>query len=271
MQPGLSEGSEPAEGGAIGESGVGGKIFEITITAPAASYAYSCGQGGVGGAISYSHDSNNPGSPGGDTTISDGNQNYSSENGATRENGIWNTLSGQQYAGRMFRSRIPDIAALSAGGSGGYDSSESWGSQPHMGGDCQEWVMDTELAVWYGALNGDEYRSNGWVYARGGGGGGGGCGQNGERGSDASYSGGKYRSGNGGKGGDATEEPPKATSFNSNYYGFGGLGGGGGGGGGAGGWVLGAQGKTYVVGTGGNGGYGGRGGDGGDGCVLIYY
>lgn len=269
-QPEPGQGAQPAEGGAAGESGSGGKIFEITIQNPAASYAYSCGQGGSGGAISGSHSANNLGSDGGDTTFSGGGQSYSSSNGSASENGIANSITGERYAGRLVRRWTSDNSATGGGGKGGYRSAESWGSTYHGAGDCLKYIMNHFSDAWWGGYEGAEYRSNGWLQASGGGGGGAGYGQVGSDGSAATYSGGIYRSGNGGKGGDATETPPKATDYNSAYYGYGGLGGGGGGGGGAGGWVL-YDTAEYAVGTGGAGGYGGKGGDGGDGCVLIYY
>lgn len=266
-QPEPGQGAQPAEGGAAGESGSGGKIFEITIQNPAASYAYSCGQGGSGGAISGSHSANNLGSDGGDTTFSGGGQSYSSSNGSASENGIANSITGERYAGRLISSWKPSRS--NRGGDGGYFTAESWGSSYHLAGDAYGYVMDNFYETWFRGYAGADDNREGWILARGGGGGGGGYGQIGSNGSAASYSDGVYRSGNGGKGGDATETPPKATDYNPAYYGYGGLGGGGGGGGGAGGWVT--EGDSSIAGTGGAGGYGGRGGDGGDGCVLIYY
>ena len=268
MQPEKGEGATPAEGGAPGDSGSGGKILEITITNPAASYDYICGQGGAGGAISESHIINYPGRNGGDTILSGGNQTYSSGIGLSIDNGIFNVITGEKYAGSMFR----DMRGFGdgTGGDGGYRSAESYGSMYHVAQNCREYIMGTYDRLWWEGLEGAEYRSDGWLHASGGGGGGAGYGQDGSDGSAATYSGGIYRSGNGGKGGDATETPPTATDYNPAYYGYGGLGGGGGGGGGAGGWVL-HDTAQYAVGTGGAGGYGGRGGDGGDGCVLIYY
>lgn len=270
MQPEAGGGASPAEGGAPGDSGSGGKIFEQTINNPAASYVYNCGQGGAGGAISYSHSSNKPGSAGGNTTISGGGQVYSSASGASSEDGITNSITGERYAGRLVRRWTSDNSATGGGGKGGYRSAESWGSTYHGAGDCLKYIMNHFSDAWWGGYEGAEYESDGWLHATGGGGGGGGYGQVGSDGSAATYSEGIFHSGNGGKGGDATETPQKATDYNPAYYGYGGLGGGGGGGGGAGGWVL-YDTAAYSVGTGGAGGYGGRGGDGGDGCVLIYY
>ena len=272
VQPEKGEGATPAEGGAPGNSGSGGKIFEVTITNPAASYAYSCGQGGAGGAISNSHSSNNLGSDGGDTSCSGGGQSYSSASGASSDVGIANVITGELYASRLISSWNPDPNNYSkgVGGDGGYRSAEYYGSEYHRAVGCYMYIMNHYRHGWWEGLEGAEYRSDGWLHASGGGGGGAGYGQDGSDGSAATYSGGVYRSGNGGKGGDATETPPKATDYNPTYYGYGGLGGGGGGGGGAGGWVLNDT-AVYSVGTGGAGGYGGRGGDGGDGCVLIYY
>lgn len=272
-QPERGASASPAEGGAAGNPGTGGKIFDVTITNPVASYAYSCGQGGVGGAISYSHTVNNPGNAGGSTTISGGSQVYSSESGASSEDGIINSITGERYAWRMINSWGWDDYSMQfekgGGGRGGYCTAESWGSSYHHGYRCQQVIMNRYQTEWRSGDPGADHNVDGWLLARGGGGGGGGYGQCGSNGSAASYSDGIYRSGNGGKGGDATEKPPKATDYNPAYYGYGGLGGGGGGGGGAGGWATGNY--PSVTGTGGAGGYGGRGGDGGDGCVLIYY
>lgn len=266
-QPAVGGGASQAEGGVPGDSGSGGKIFEVTITNPAASYAYSCGQGGAGGAISSSHNSNNPGSNGGNTTLSGGGQSYSSGNGASSANGITNSISGERYAYHMIRSSTSAIPG--SGGEGGYFSAESWGPLYHIAQGCLKTVMNTFYDSWWAGNKGANVESFGFLMATGGAGGGAGYGQIGADGGAASESSGAYRSGDGGKGGDATETPQKATVFNSAYYGYGGLGGGGGGGGGAAGWVT--LGASNTVGTPGAGGYGGAGGDGGDGCVLIYY
>ena len=253
--------SQPAEGGAHGDSGSGGKIFEVTITNPAASYAYSCGQGGAGGTISYSHSENSPGSDGGITFFDGGGQSHSSASGTSSENGITNSITGERYAARLVPSYYANLSNYGSGGNGGaYDADENY----HSPGNCLQTILNNTIRFWSGGRSGQSVPN-----AFGGHGGGAGYGQNGSNGSAATYSGGVYLSGDGGKGGDATETPPKATDYNPTYYGYGGLGGGGGGGGGAGGWVTAEY--PSVTGTGGAGGYGGRGGDGGDGCVLIYY
>ena len=268
-QPVPGGSAQAAAGGAGGGSGLGGNIFEITITNPAASYGYVCGIGGTGGGISTSHSLNNPGNSGSDTSFTDGVQIFSSADGAPSENGISNSITGDRYAGRMIRSWRDDFPYNGAGGRGGYCTSESWGSTYYIANYCIEFIMGNYIQDWWFGESGADYTEDGWLNARGGGGGGGGWGQSGSNGSAASYSDGTYYSGNGGKGGDATEVPPKPTDYNPNYYGYGGMGGGGGGGGGAAGWATDAF--SSVVGTGGAGGYGGRGGDGGDGCVLVYY
>ncbi len=273
VQPEVGGGASAAEGGAIGDSGIGGKIFEVTITNPAASYDYSCGQGGAGGAISNSHSSNNPGSDGGDTTLSVGGQSYSSASGASSETGISNAINGDRYASRLIHSWNAETASESGGGEGGYQSYDNDSNTilHHNSGACVKVIMNRTYGFgWTGGKSGADYvRDGNVVYACGGGGGGAGYGQNGFAGSDATYANRRYTSGSGGKGGDATDTPKKATVFNPKYYGYGGLGGGGGGGGGAAGFVYSSS-HSYV-GTPGAGGYGGRGGDGGDGCVLIYY
>ena len=299
MQPERGESATPAEGGAAGDPGIGGNIFEVTITSPAATYTYNCGQGGVGGAVSNSHSSNNHGSSGGDTSFSGGGHNYSSASGTPSEDGIINSINGDRYAGRMIRTWDLNINSRSdgAGGDGGYYTAAR---EYHSGGSCYQYIMNGFRKSWWAGSPGDDFHEDGYFTTCGGCGGGAGYGQVGADGGAASYSNGTYRSGDGGNGGNATEVPPKATDYRSSYYGYGGLGGGGGGGGGAGGWapsevssVTGSGGAggyggrggggggaggwvlndtaVYSVGTGGAGGYGGRGGDGGDGCVLIYY
>lgn len=267
VQPARGEGAEAAEGGATGDSGSGGKIFEITITNPAASYTYDCGEGGAGGAISYSHLTNNPGSSGSDTVFSGGGQSYSSENGAPRENGIINGINGERYAAHLVHSRDEDAGLMDDGGSGGYHELVQGGVLYHEGQGCGLSNMGDSL--WTAGAQGQGIISGGYIHAAGGGGGGAGYGQDGSPGGAADDSGGMLQSGNGGNGGDATETPPIPTNYHSTYYGYGGLGGGGGGAGGAGGWVTANQ--SSAAGTGGAGGYGGKGGDGADGCVLIYY
>ena len=271
IQPVHGEGAEPAQGGEPGESGIGGKIFEATIANPALSYEFNCGQGGAGGGTSTSHTVNNPGSDGGDTTFIGGGRFYSSANGSSNDNGIFNNITGEKYAGRLIRrwTSMEGLRASGEGGPGGYDTAEIWGSSSHPAGDCHSSIMNQYESSWWGGYDGDDFAVDGRIFARGGGGGGGGYGQIGSDGTAASYSGGTYRSGNGGNGGNATRIPPKATDYNPAYYGYGGLGGGGGGGGGAGGWAD--ENFSAVTGIGGAGGYGGQGGDGGDGCVLIYY
>ena len=268
-QPVRGESAEMAEGGAAGDSGSGGKIFEVTITNPAPSYEYSCGQGGAGGVISYSHDANNPGSSGGDTIFSGGGQGYSSGNGASRESGIVNGINGARYAARLIRSQDEEIDRVSDGGSGGYFESLASGILYHAAQKCIKTIMGRRYETWTAGARGQDIRNGIYLSAAGGAGGGAGYGQNGSPGGAAEDSGELLQSGNGGKGGDATETPPNPTTYNQSYYGYGGLGGGGGGGGGAGGWVT--VNHPSVTGTGGAGGYGGKGGDGADGCVLIYY
>ena len=255
----------PGEGGAHGDNGSGGKILDVTIENPAASYVYSCGAGGEGGVISNSHSSNNPGSPGGDTTFGV----YSSADGESSEDGITNTITGDLYAGQMIPSWIESVSAYTNGGNGGYQTVGDSGVLYHEAGSCLKLLFNVMLQSWAGGAQGNGYYSGGYIFASGGGGGGGGYGAAGADGTNAAYFRGDYYSGNGGKGGDATAVPPKATDYNPSFYGYGGCGGGGGGGGGAAGWVV-----NYTnvhVGAGGAGGYGGKGGDGGDGCVLIYY
>ena len=262
--PARGSGSTAAEGGAAGDAGEGGKVYDVTIDNPAASYTFSCGAGGEGGAISNSPSNKNLGSAGGDTQFSDGDTVYSSADGAAMSNGITNIFTGRKYAHHV---DMATYAARMHGGSGGYHVASQAGVQYVPAGYCGSPFPPS--ATYQRGAEGAGYFSGGAMYASGGAGGGAGFGTDGANGGKASYTGGTYRGGTGGKGGDATSVPPKATEINANYYGYGGCGGGGGGGGGAGGWVTAYY--TSAAGSGGAGGYGGQGGDGGDGCVLIYY
>ena len=98
-------------GGAAGENGSGGKILEVKITSPSASYSYSCGSGGVGGAVCSDLETPNNGTTGGDTTFGS----YSSANGNARANGYTNILSGQRY-GYVYQN----MQAQMKGADGGY-------------------------------------------------------------------------------------------------------------------------------------------------------
>lgn len=267
--------SSAADGGAAGDPGEPGEVYQITIQNPAASYDFTAGSGGAGGAISQSHEVNNSGSPGGASTITDGTNTYSSAFGSIPENGVINFFTGEKYAGiftQILWNEVTDVYdAHGVGGDGGYIRKTSEKVYYEAGKDCVliPYGTSKKSTAYPAGKYGTPYVRNDAVYASGGMGGGGGAGSKGGDGTPGAYSGGTYRAGNGGKGGDATWIPPKASDYKETYYGYGGHGGGGGGAGGASGWVY--NGSDVVLGTGGAGGYGGKGGAGGDGCILIYY
>lgn len=246
---------QPAAGGAAGDNGNGGIILDVTIDDPAAEYQYSCGAGGAGGDISTSTEANNPGVDGGNTTFSDGETTYRSENGERRETGITNFLTGKIY-GRKLSSYV------SKGGDGGYYEMD--GNVPQYKPPGGNTGTAFDWTATYGGHWGNYYAPGGSLIATGGAGGGGAYGENGGDGTDATSG----RAGSGGAGGNSVTTPQKLSDLYSDYYGCGGLGGcGGGGGGAAGPYVP----NRSSAGTGGQGGYGGHGGEGSDGCVLIFY
>lgn len=262
--------SNPAKGGVTGNPGSGGKIFTIDILNPSASYNYSCGVGGEGGAISYSHTVNNPGTFGGDTTFTDGTTSYSSASGESSEEGVTNFFNGAKYA--------KQVIYYADGGDGGYIDLDSGGLDPHIAPEeAKLGIVRGELSLYNGTYYhtyGGERGSNagGSLIAYGGCGGGAALTNStevvtGGNGSDAIRNGSYYLAGNGGAGANAEFVPLPALSIKSTYWGYGGQGGAGGGGGGSSG--TGSVGVNK--GTGGQGGYGGVGGKGGNGCILIYY
>lgn len=80
-------------GGAGGAGGLGGKIYEIEIDEPLASYTYSCGTNGNGGAQCEYIDIPNYGTDGTETTFGS----YSSDFGNYLETGFYNPLDGISY------------------------------------------------------------------------------------------------------------------------------------------------------------------------------
>lgn len=256
-----------SQGGDIGKNGTGGKVYSVTISNPSATLSFSCGTGGVGGAICYSHDTNNSGTDGTPTTLTNGETTYTSESGSILENGLVNVFNNEIYAVPFPTSIVAyghtefDDTAYPVGvGVGGY------GGYLKKDGNTYTYLPSRYCAdpftpeIW---LRGEFGGFGSYQGVYGGCGGGAGLGQHGGNGG-TSRSG---QAGNGGNGGNATVVPTKATDWNPNYYGYGGVGGGGGGAGGNSGIVYGSG----SPGTAGTGGYGGKGGTGGDGCVLIYY
>ena len=265
--------SNPAPGGYGGEPGEGGKVYEFTIENPEASYSYSTGTGGAGGAVSTSHDTNNKGTAGTETTLTGANRTYTSDSGASLVDGYQNFFTGDIYAtgfklGNFMNPLYLDDNGnmFGQGGRGGFVTVITGTGVLLTDADS---ITVSYVGSWSGGARGNPYPTSGTMRASGGLGGGAGVGSAGGNGSNARYSSSKYIAGNGGVGGDATWVPPKATTYDSKYYGYGGHGGGGGGGGGSSGYLTSAYSST--VGTGGAGGSGGVGGEGGDGCVLIYY
>ena len=238
---------------------VNGKVYEVDINSPSASYSYACGTGGQGGAISHDHNANNPGSAGTDTTFGS----FSSGSGTATP--YTNILNGDVFAAQMPKWND----ASGKGGDGGYktisDSSNPTQVTQYQAGGAYNILTGSTLlggTSKLGASLGGVYQ---WV---GGSGGGAALNANGAPGGDYAYiSGERVISADGGDGADATYTPPKATTYNPKFYGYGGMGGPGGGAGGCGGYD-GAEETTF---TGGAGGYGAKGGDGGDGCVLVVY
>ena len=246
-----------AQGGNYGANGIGGKVYEVDITSPSASYSYECGTGGAGGAKSTSTNANNAGSAGGNTTFGT----YSSASGSAT--GYTNLMNGDTFGLTM-----PKWNENSGkGGNGGYKTIT----------DHNPTVANVTQIQAEGAFNfltglsdngGQSYPgvavNNTYIWV-GGSGGGAAIGKNGSNGRASN----NYGSidARGGNGADATYVPPKATDYNSKYYGYGGMGGCGGGGGGSAGYD-GTEQQTF---SGGTGGYGGKGGDGGDGCIIVFY
>lgn len=260
----------PAQGGQAGNPGNGGKIFEITIENPPASVSYSCGAGGVGGEMSLSHSTNNPGGLGGNTTVTVGGTTYTSADGVSRINGIINSITRDVYAKRPALSNWGTSKTVMGytngygnGGGGGYISSDGTLVSYVRGGSSIGYFSSlgqpTAIGGWYG----ENSPKTGTPSRTGGGGGGAGFGSPGDDGGDATST----KAGRGGDGGSAIFTPPKPTDYNATCLAWGGYGGGGGGGGGAAGLPL----NSSQAGVGGTGGFGGEGGEGADGIVLVYY
>ena len=266
-----------AKGGEAGDPGASGKILDFVILNPETEYYYSSGTGGNGANTTTSTTTHSAGAQGTESTLSDGINTYTSDDGEVLAAGHVNFLTGDKYAGSF---KLPGWKELKNpesgimygyGGNGGFflDNTRHAYYTHAFGFDSYlEFSYDHTLGVnwWKFGGYGDPYPPNvgfDTEFQKGSGcGGGAGIGANGTRGSSATSS----KAGDGGNGGNATWIPPKAMDYNPLYYGYGGHGGGGGGAGGASGYFSSGSG-----GTGGTGGYGGVGGVGGDGCILIYY
>lgn len=265
-------------GGEAGDPGDGGKIFDVTINNPSATYSYSCGTGGAGANTTTSTSVHNTGSQGTASTFSDGTNTYTSQDGESKESGHTNFLSGAKYALKFSlpgwkeqRSPLDQYTFYGKGGDSGQYTGNTKQKYLNAGG-FSAYVYniigdDWETGNYWGSTSsGDPYPNPSdyqTTFQKGGGcGGGSGVGERGEDGKNATSS----KAGDGGNGGNALWIPPKATDYDPQYYGYGGHGGGGGGAGGASGYL-----SSGTPGTPGSGGYGGCGGVGGDGCILIYY
>lgn len=263
-----------AKGGEPGQNGSGGKVYSVDITSLSSTYSYSCGTGGVGGAICYDCEVHNSGGVGTNTTFGS----YSSSSGTASDSGYMDIIMGRVYASKL-------KLTLPKGGDGGYIEISNYSGESPSPSDLS-WVdASTETVVDpistfltyrggkydlpydrpYSVLSYDQSK----VYSVASMGGGAALSRNGWDGYSVEIpdSGHRYIS-TGGNGANADYVPPKANEYNKNYYGYGGFGGAGGGGGGTGGYSPSWNPQPSV---GGSGGYGGRGGDGGDGCVLVYY
>ena len=253
--------SAAASGGLGGNSGNGGKVLELLINNPAASYTYSCGVGGIGGDISESTEVSNVGELGTNTTFSDGVDSYSSSDCLVLQDGYINAFSGAIYArpykNGQWNTELSDQIVIGKGGNGGYIYSQNSLYYFAPGQICLG-VFNEQTA--YPGDSGDSYPVSGNFITTGGMGGGAACGGTAGNGTNGTSG----KAGNGGDGANAIAIPQKMTS-----YGAGGCGGYGGGAGGCSGTI--SNNHSASVGVGGEGGYGGKGGTGGDGCVLIYY
>lgn len=259
-----------SSGGEKGNPGTPGKVFVTTIQNPSGAYAYSCGDGGVGGSASSSTSKHNAGLDGGDTTFGQ----FTSAVGASSADGYKDLITGRIYAANF------NDTFWGSTDSGKANITETtwavdapWYSYPKYSNGVQT-LPTVEGYTPYGhtkfTLNDGVYFSTLHGFP-------GGCtankvgaqGKKSTKGTDN-----KVHLGNGGNGATPTEKGTYPLDINKSYYGYGGGGGHGGGGGGMAGfhyysdsWV-----NDYVVaGKGGLGGNGGPGGDGAPGCIIIYY
>lgn len=235
----------PGAGGAAGAGGSGGKALTVDIDVTNLdSIAYSCGEGGEGGA------SDQAGAAGGETTFGS----YSSANGAVVPGGVLNLIDGKFYA----KGGSAGLAGA-AGGKGGSGNI----LKGSAGGDLT--ANGRTYKGGYGGNHQSAATGNYTATAMGGGGGGAAYGANGGNGGNGYAQWQAVAGGSGGTGATAT-----ISGTDAQYVGCGGNGGNGGGGGGAPGagtWTYGSD-LTGRIGTGGAGSKGGNGAPGG---ILIYY
>ena len=247
--------------GARGSAGAPGKIFRFSLRGSdiAAKYAFSCGDGGIGGT---------PGSAptaGGITTFGT----RSSNEGAASPVGITNILTGDAYA----KAGDDDDAV---GGFSGYHRHRNGRVAFYIGHSAVDRQIDPFGEInKCGAVGSVLKLTSGtaWINATTGDPGGAGFGEDGKDPGKPSIDSwtGAVRTGNGGNGGNSTLKPPRWIDHLPTAYGYGGRGGYGGGGGGDAGTAPSGWTHGLTSGTPGKGGAGGPGGDGSPGCVIIYY
>lgn len=247
--------------GARGSAGAPGKVFRFSLRGSdiAAKYAFSCGDGGLGGT---------PGSAptaGGITTFGD----HSSDEGAASPVGITNILTGDAYA----KAGDDDDAV---GGYSGYHKHYNKRVSFYIGHSAVDRQIDPFGEINKSGAVGAVWKLTSgttWVNATTGDPGGAGFGEDGKDPGKPSINSwdGAVRTGNGGNGGNSTLKPPRWIDHLPTAYGYGGRGGYGGGGGGDAGTAPSGWTHGITSGTPGKGGAGGPGGDGSPGCIIIYY
>ena len=265
----------PASGGAPGNPGTGGKVYQVTLdVTPGQQFDAVIGAGGTGGVFSVTQENPDggdvPGGAGTDTTFGS----YSSADGAQLPTGFFDQINGVLYA-------APGESGIPGGDGGGWIDGK---------GDIEpkSVYVDGQITGHGGATivssssqtdeQGTIYSDYGYKEAVGWGGYGGG-GANGGDGGDGTHGTARTDSnaaiatgGPGGNGGNAAK-PVKASARGS-----GGRGGNGGGAAGSGGAAMAVNryktspapifSASSAPGTPGN---GSDGGDGADGVLLIYY
>ncbi len=246
--------------GARGSAGAPGKVFRFSLRGSgiAAKYAFSCGDGGIGGT------SGSAPTAGGITTFGY----HSSDEGAVSPVGITNILTGDAYA----KAGDDDDAV---GGYSGYHKHYNKRVSFYIGYSAVDRQIDPFDEINKSGAVGAVWKLTSgttWVNATTGDPGGAGFGEDGKNpGKPSINSNGAVRTGNGGNGGNSTLKPPRWIDYLPTAYGYGGRGGYGGGGGGDAGTAPSGWTHGITSGTPGKGGAGGPGGDGSPGCIIIYY